>query len=120
MARTELDVIEGDTWVVELNLREPDGTPYSFGSQAPYFQLRATLGGTVIVELTEGDGITLDYPAAGDITLEIPSTYTAGICTNRNVVTRIGDLELRLAGSPVKVTTMAAFQFNVSPEATSV
>jgi len=79
---------------------------------------RATLTGGDEATLTGGAGLTLDSPSAGDITVTVPSSATAGLCRGRPGVSVLGELELRVAGSPPVVTTVAAFRFSVLPEVT--
>lgn len=116
--RTRIDVVEGDTWQVSVEVRESDGSAYSFTGLSPFLQLRREIGGEVIGELTEGDGLTLDSPQAGDIAVAVPCTLTAGLCRNRRGCSVVGDLELRTADATPVVTTVAALQFDVLPEAT--
>lgn len=116
--RTRVDVVEGDTWQVQVEAREADGSAYSFAGLSPFLQLRREIGGDVIGELTSGAGLTLDSPEPGDILVKVPTTLTAGVCRSRRGCSVVADLELRSSADPPVVTTLVALEFVVLPEAT--
>jgi hypothetical protein len=106
-ARYLIRIEQGATWKPVLTVRDTDLTGYS-----ARMQIRATLDAdTVLVELTTGDGITIDGPA-GQITLLLDDTQTAALdwC--------VGVYDLELTDPDGNVTRLLKGPVEVDPEVT--
>lgn len=78
----DVDVIQGDTWNDQdvIFQQEIDGVFTDFTGWAARLQLRATIGATPVLDITDGDGLVIDttkiYPdVSATITAEIPTGY---------------------------------------------
>lgn len=92
-ARYLIRIEQGATWKPVLTLRDTDLTGYT-----ARMQIRPDIDSTeILLELTSGDGITIDGPA-GQITLHLTDTETAALDWCEGVY----DLELIAPGGDVQ------------------
>ena len=117
--RVSIEVVEGDTWRLQLQVLDSAGAAYDFTSQTAHMDIRrATNSADPLTSLTDGSGLTLDSPSAGFIEVAVPSDATEGVCRSTNTETLYSDIELRSADDPPVVTTLARIKWLVQPEAT--
>lgn len=118
--RVEIDVLEGDTWEFVIELRDAAGEPFDFSGLTGYLQVRLEPSASPLASLTSapGEGLQLDVPTAGDITVTVPSTATSNLCRRGQPIHIPSELEFRDGGSPARVKSYAALVFVVEPERT--
>jgi hypothetical protein len=106
-ARYLIRIEQGATWQTALTLRDTDLTGYT-----ARMQIRATIDSdTVLVELTTGDGITIDGPA-GQIALLLTNEQTAALDWTDGVY------DLELTDPDGNVTRLLKGPVEVDPEVT--
>lgn len=115
--RTKLPPVkEGDTWQLEIQVLDGAGAPYNFTGLTATMNVCRQLSSTLLTTLTEADGITLDSPSAGYVTIAVPSTVTGGLCAGKTNEIVYADLRLSSADLVPVVTTVACLEFTVEPE----
>lgn len=111
---TELEVKQGATFRVVFAWEDADGVPVSLTGLSARMQARPShRSDEVLLDLTEGAGLTLDH-AAGEIRVEIPATTTAAL--SRTVA--VFDVEVFDLADPDEVTRLVEGRLRVSPEVT--
>lgn len=68
----------GSTWTIGLTRKAPDGTPIDLtGLETRAMFREGSVDGTVIVTLTDSEGITIDEPETGFISFTISAIQSA-------------------------------------------
>ena len=113
MERTSIEVIEGDTWGATIICQTADGDPFDFSPGSLSLPIARAPGGDRLATLTDGSGLSVDYPDAGSVTIAVPTSVTTGVCRNRQPVRIYADLKYTQGAETI---TLAPLVFIVSPE----
>lgn len=109
--RVDLVAYVGATFSHRFAVKDPDGSDHDWTTPATTakMQVRAAINGDVIVELTEGNGLTLDASGNIDVLIAASETWTTDgsellapavylydlVTTQGGVVTRIVEGNMR-------------------------
>lgn len=76
----------GSTWAIAMNRKAPDATPIDLTGLTTRVMFReGSLDGTVVVTLTDGQGITVADPASGRIEMTLSAVQSALFSPGSNV-----------------------------------
>lgn len=121
MDRVPIELVEGDTWRWLVECRDANGDPYDFGPRSAHMQLRRDLQSPPFAELDDdGNGLQLNTPEAGDISVVVSSSHTRGLCRGGRALEILTEIELRSADDPPDITSVVALRLIVLPEGTRV
>jgi hypothetical protein len=77
-ARNDIVIEQGATFLMTLIFSQQDGTPIDLTGYAGRMQIRETVGGRVLVSLTEGLGVRTNQNP-GQVEVRIPATVTRNL-----------------------------------------